>query len=40
VLFAAIIGAVVLGERATWKRYAAAVLVIAGIATIALGREI
>lgn len=39
VLFAALIGAVALGERATWKRYAAALLVIAGIATIALGRE-
>lgn len=39
VLFAAIIGALVLGERATWKRYAAAVLVIAGVGIIALGRE-
>jgi drug/metabolite transporter (DMT)-like permease len=36
VLFAAIIGAVALGERATWERYAAAALVMAGIATIAL----
>lgn len=39
VLFAALIGAAVLGERATWKRYAAAVLVFAGVAIIALGRE-
>lgn len=39
VLFAAIIGAVVLGERATWKRYGAAVLVMAGVGIIALGRE-
>ena len=39
VLFAAIIGAVVLGERATWKRYAAAVLVIIGVGIIASGRE-
>lgn len=39
VLFAAIIGAVVLGERATWKRYAAAVLVIAGAGVVALGRD-
>jgi drug/metabolite transporter (DMT)-like permease len=38
VLFAAIIGAVVLGERATWKRYAAAVAVMAGISVIALGK--
>lgn len=39
VLFAAIIGAVVLGERATWMRYAAAVLVMAGVGVIALGRQ-
>ena len=39
VLFAAIIGAVVLGERATTKRYAAALLVIAGVVIIAFARE-
>jgi len=38
VLFAAIIGAVALGERATWKRYAAAVAVMAGIAVITIGK--
>jgi uncharacterized membrane protein len=36
VLFAALIGALVLGERATWKRYAAALAVAAGVAIIAL----
>lgn len=40
VLFAAIIGAVVLGERATWKRHAAAPLVFAGVAMIALNRGV
>ena len=39
VLFAAIIGTVVLGERATWKRYAAALLVIAGVVIVATARE-
>ncbi len=39
VLFAAIIGAVVLRERATWKRFAAAILVIAGVVVIAFARE-
>lgn len=39
VLFAAIVGAVVLGERATWKRYAATVLVMAGVGVIALGGQ-
>lgn len=39
VLFAAIIGAAALGERATWKRYAAAGLVMAGVGIIAFGRN-
>jgi drug/metabolite transporter (DMT)-like permease len=37
VLFAALIGSFMLGERATWKRYAAAVAVATGIGAIALG---
>lgn len=38
VLFAAIIGVVVLRERTTWKRYAAAIAVMAGVGVIALAR--
>ena len=38
VLFAAIIGTVALGERATWKRYAAAILVMVGVGIVALAR--
>ena len=38
VLFAAIIGAVALRERTTWKRYAAAIAVTAGVGVIALAR--
>lgn len=38
VLFAALIGALVLGERATWIRYAAAAAVTAGVGVIALAR--
>ena len=36
VLFAALIGAVLLGEAATWRRYAAAAAVAVGIGEIAL----
>ena len=39
VLFAAIIGALALGERATWKRFAAAILVISGVVVIAFAGE-
>lgn len=38
VLFAAVIGAVVLGERATWMRYTAAAAVTTGVGVIALVR--
>ena len=38
VLFAAILGAVVLRETATWVRYAAAVSVMAGVVTISMFR--
>ena len=38
VIFAALIGAVLLGERATWKRYAAAAAVAAGVSVIALAK--
>jgi uncharacterized membrane protein len=38
VIFAALIGAVVLRERATMLRHLATVLVAAGVATMALGR--
>jgi drug/metabolite transporter (DMT)-like permease len=36
VLFAALIGALILGEHATWKRYAAAAAVTVGVGVIAL----
>jgi drug/metabolite transporter (DMT)-like permease len=38
VLFAAMIGALILRERTTWKRYAAAVAVMVGVGVIALGK--
>lgn len=38
VLFAALLGALALGEHGTWMRYTAATAVMAGIAVIALGR--
>lgn len=38
VIFTALIGALVLGERASWTRYVAAFAVMGGIAVIALGR--
>jgi drug/metabolite transporter (DMT)-like permease len=39
VIFAALIGTLALGERASWRRHAAAFLVMAGAAVMALGRR-